>query len=197
MKTITIDGEKHKYNSQEDLRYILQEYRSKYNESIIFADTPKFGDNAIINTPFKVGCGFRVGNNFTAENDFKVDDHFVAVNNFYSDIGFRAGRRFRVGNNFHVDKHFRSGYNFRARSGFKICNHIIIPNNYKYQSRCYYELNSKTWYIQLGCYLRTLGDWEKDFWNNPLEFDEFNLRSAERVELFRLYKYIIKGIKIS
>lgn len=97
--------------------------------------------------------------------------------------------KFIAGYNFKVGDYFKAG------DDFTITNHIIIPNNYKYISRCYFEINSQTWYIQLGCDLRTLADWENDFWNNDCEFpNDKSEESQKRFELFGLYKKIINII---
>ena len=46
------------------------------------------------------------------------------------------------------------GYGRGRGDGAKIKNLIEINNNYPYNSCCYFNTTDKTWYIQLGCYLR-------------------------------------------
>jgi len=44
-------------------------------------------------------------------------------------------------------------------------------------------------YVQLGCYLRTVQEWEHDFWNNPQEFtDPSAPESKKRIFAFNIAK---------
>ena len=44
-------------------------------------------------------------------------------------------------------------------------------------------------YIKLGCYLRSVENWEKDFWNNPNEFpDDNSVKSQLRVLAYETCK---------
>lgn len=50
-------------------------------------------------------------------------------------------------------------------------------------------------YVKMGCYTRTVKDWDKDFWNNPDEFlDHKSLESLLRKEA---YKYAKKWLKLN
>ena len=54
--------------------------------------------------------------------------------------------------------------------GNKLKYYIEIKGDkiYKYDSRGFVAGKSK--YVQMGCFLRLLKDWEKNFWNNDKEF---------------------------
>ena len=102
-------------------------------------------------------------------------------------IIFKAGKYFKAGDDFKAGKYFTAGDNF------EITNHIIFPNYYKYIGRMYYEINSKKWFFQFGCFLRTADEWEADFWNNNNEFpNDDSEESNKRLKLFHLMKDIIK-----
>ena len=126
---------------------------------------------------------YEIGNYFTAGNYFKAGDNF------------KAGNYFTAGYNFTAGNYFTAGDYFKAGDNFKVKNHIIIPNAYKYIARCYYEKNSKQWYVQLGCFLRTLSEWENDFWNNKNEFpNDKSKNSTKRLRVYNLLKVIIKEL---
>ena len=58
---------------------------------------------------------------------------------------------------------------------------------YIYHVCAYYH--NGTAMIQLGCYLRTLQQWENDFWNNPNEFlDHDASESKKRLFAFNIAK---------
>lgn len=47
--------------------------------------------------------------------------------------------------------------------------------------------------IQMGCYTRTLEEWELDFWNNDREFKRGTPEGEERLRAFNKIKKIMKG----
>ena len=70
---------------------------------------------------------------------------------------------------------------------------IILPNAYKYLAAGYFDENKKVNYVQLGCYARTVTDWEKDFWNNNKEFPEGSPQSIRRWNAFNLIKNFLES----
>jgi hypothetical protein len=65
---------------------------------------------------------------------------------------------------------------------------------YKYHVLAY--RNNNIPYIQLGCYLRTVEEWEKDFWNNPYEFtDHESEESKRRLFAFEIAKRVLEADK--
>ena len=122
-------------------------------------------------------------------------------------LEFRGGGKFIRHNNSNCNGTFHSGGGFHC-DGDSACNstsYCINPNfksfispvnSYKYSSGYYYDSNSKTWWIKLGCYFRTLSDWENDFWNNPNEFpNDGSEKSQARLKLFDDIKKLIKNHK--
>ena len=50
-----------------------------------------------------------------------------------------------------------------------------------------------TQYVKMGCYLRTVTEWNKDFWNNKGEFpDNKNVESQLRVLAYKTAKAWLK-----
>lgn len=66
---------------------------------------------------------------------------------------------------------------------------------YKYHVSAHY--NQGVPYIQMGCFLRTLKEWQKDFWNNTQEFpnDPDNIGSQKRLFAFSIAKKWIQNNK--
>ena len=70
----------------------------------------------------------------------------------------------------------------------KIAKAIVFTGLYAYMSIPIIAEDGKH-YIKLGCHLRTVEDWEKDFWNNPNEFPNNNsIKSQLRVLAYETCK---------
>ena len=132
----------------------------------------------------KIGANFEIGNNARINTPFTAGDRFTAGDWFTAGYGFMAG------NDFTADDWFRAGYGFTAGCNFEPKHVTELLNEYKFVSRSY--LSNGTWFVQMGCYLRTLEEWEADFWNNPNEFpNDGSEKSNERLRCFELHKAII------
>lgn len=65
--------------------------------------------------------------------------------------------------------------------GVKILKTIVFIGIYRYIAMPIIAEDGKH-YVKLGCHLRTVEDWEKDFWNNDNEFPNDNsIKSQLRV----------------
>jgi hypothetical protein len=68
-----------------------------------------------------------------------------------------------------------SGADLYGKKISKIC---VFTGLYKYQVwAVIYETGEK--YIRMGCYFRSLSEWENDFWNNPNEFPNNRSEQSE------------------
>ena len=87
-----------------------------------------------------------------------------------------------------------TGANLRDANGEKITikKAIVFTGFYKYLLiPIISEDNSEL--VKMGCYTRTVKDWEKDFWNNPNEFlDHDSEESKLRVFAFETAKNWLK-----
>ena len=73
-------------------------------------------------------------------------------------------------------------------NGIKIKKTIVITGLYDYITMPIIAEDGKHW-VKLGCHLRTVEDWEKDFWNNNNEFPNDNsVKSQLRVLAFETAK---------
>lgn len=64
-----------------------------------------------------------------------------------------------------------------------------MPSAYRYNAFMYLNEMDGKWWIQLGCYLRTIEEWDADFWNNPSEFpNDGSERSNDRLRVFTALK---------
>lgn len=190
---ITISNKEYSYTTQEELLKIMRENGFNVKDDIKIGDYFQAGDRFHAGDRFWVGDGFQAGNGFKAGYEFQAGDRFRVGNGFHAGNGFKAGDYFHAGNGFKAGHGFHAGYGFQAGNNFSIEKHTVIPNGYAYISRSYFEINTQKWYIQMGCYLRTLEEWENDFWNNPKEFpNDGSPESIARLKTFELHKEIIK-----
>ena len=65
---------------------------------------------------------------------------------------------------------------------------IVVHGAYKYTAGCYYDSKVKSVIIRLGCYHRSIGDWEKDFDNNQNEFPVDSDAYKKRVAVYSYLK---------
>lgn len=81
----------------------------------------------------------------------------------------------------------------RIGDGARILEQYIIYNGYKYIASGYIDLETKEPWIQLGCFLRKLSDWEENFWNNDNEFpNNGGFESERRLKTYNTLKLILK-----
>jgi len=73
----------------------------------------------------------------------------------------------------------------------KPINYIFFKGYYKHLASGYIDKKTKKIVIQLGCFVRFLEDWEKDFDNNPKEFPKGSEDYKERREVYLLMKKIL------
>ena len=101
----------------------------------------------------------------------------------FNDIELRK-RNIVVGENTRIGEKARIGVNARI---------VSIINGYKYSANAYFNLTDNKEYIRLGCFIRTIEDWEKDFDNNQ---NEFPLKSKQWHERKAVYEYLKSWLEI-
>jgi uncharacterized protein YjbI with pentapeptide repeats len=70
----------------------------------------------------------------------------------------------------------------------EIQNLAVFDGLYKYRTFAIIDKDGNGW-VRLGCHFRSVGDWEKDFWNNDSEFpNDGELRSRKRVFAYETAK---------
>jgi hypothetical protein len=72
-------------------------------------------------------------------------------------------------------------------------NHIILLNHYKYIATGFLNKTDGKNYVQLGCVLRTIQEWDADFWNNPNEFKEGTPEGNKRFVVYQKIKKFLEG----
>ena len=189
----------------------LQEEAKRYGISIGYevtvgdyvgiSNNVTIGDDAVIGSNAKVGYGATIGDNATIRNGARIGD--------YSTIGnaVRIGSRSRIGDYCTIDdgakiRHWCTiGKNVtiadnltiltraKIKDGWKIENIVHLRNEYRYHVSGY--IVDGTIIIQLGCYTRTLTEWENDFWNNN-EFKKGTPEGEQRLRAFEKIKKIME-----
>ena len=64
---------------------------------------------------------------------------------------------------------------------------------YLHPANAYHNIADKKDYIRLGCYIRSVQDWENDFDNNPCEFTRNSKQWKERKAV---YEYLKRWLEI-
>ena len=63
-----------------------------------------------------------------------------------------------------------------------------ILGGYKYNANCYYDMKTQKHFIRLGCFSRTIEDWDADFNNNAQEFPPGSLQWKNRRAVYEFLK---------
>lgn len=149
-------------------------YCSEIFEGVTIYDNVKIGKNAVIcndsyiaeNT--KIGKNVRIGNYSYISPDCRIFDNTVIGNYVEIGEGSKLSKNLNITNNAKIKCHVSLNEN-----------NINIDGAYKYNSGSYIDERKGTLWIRLGCYTRTLEEWESDFYNND---DEFQI-GTERTKL--------------
>ena len=86
------------------------------------------------------------------------------------------------------------GANLRGADGekIKIQKIAVFIGIYKYICIPFISENG-TQYVKMGCYTRTVKEWNKDFWNNPTEFlNKDNIETKLRLLAYKTAKSWLK-----
>ena len=62
--------------------------------------------------------------------------------------------------------------------GVRIKKAVVFTGLYKYIVIAFISESDEKW-IKLGCFCRTLSEWESDFWNNKKEFPNDNSEASQ------------------
>jgi len=118
----------------------------------------------------------------------ELEKRYIVIGN-----GCKLGNGCELGNGCKLGDGCELGYRCELGDGCKLgyrceLGDIIIPNGYKYIARGYLNTSNGLNYVQLGCYLRTIQEWDADFWNNPDEFTEGTDQGNVRWNVFNQIK---------
>jgi hypothetical protein len=125
---------------------------------------------------------------FEYENLPELKDEFEKLN-------IKLGNGCKLGYGCELGDWCELGYRCELGDGCKLnTTPFYSIGLYKYHVSAYY--NNSIPYIQLGCYLRTLKEWEADFWNNPSEFTDPDApESKKRLFAFNIAKQWLENNK--
>jgi len=141
--------------------------RTALSHNVAIGYDVTIGDNVTISAYSTIGYDATLGNNITIGYDSTIGNNVIIADNVT--ILERAV----------------------IEDGWEIKNIIHLMNEYKYNISGY--LIKGVIIIQMGCYTRTLEEWELDFWNNDREFKRGTPEGEERLRAFNKIKKIMKG----
>ena len=70
---------------------------------------------------------------------------------------------------------------------------VGITNGYKYPANAYHNDRDGKDYVRLGCFIRTIEEWEKDFNNNS---NEFPPESKEWLKRRAVYEFLKRCLEL-
>jgi len=170
-------------NERKMLRYAthenLQDEAEKYNIAI--------GENVTI------GDGSTIENDVTIENNTVIKYNVIIGDGADIGNGVTIGDYSRIGNNVTIGNSIEILERAKIEAGWTIEDIVHLKDEYKYHVSAY-RIDGQI-IIQLGCYTRTLDEWENDFWNNDFEFKKGTPEGEQRLIAFNKMKEIMKRRK--
>ena len=131
-----------------------------------------------------------IGNGVIIENDVRIEDYCAIGNNVTFECSSYIKNGATIGNGATISNGVIILERATIKAGWKITNIVHLMHEYRYHVSGY--LVDGIIVIQLGCFTRTLAEWENDFWNNS-EFKKGTPEGKQRLLAFNKIKKIMKG----
>ena len=159
----------------------------------------KLGDGCTLGERCMLGDGCKLGERCTLANWCTLGERCTLGDDCtlgdYCKLGDRStlgddctlGEGCTLGDDCTLGDYCKLGDDCTLGDGVLITKHISIYNFYKYVAAGFETEEGIKW-IQLGCRLRTVEDWENDFWNNPHEFPEGSKAGKKRLHAYNTIK---------
>ena len=132
-----------------------------------------------------------IGNGATIENDVRIEDYCTIGNGVTFECSSYIKYGAAIGNGATITNGVIILERANIKSGWKITNIVHLMNEYRYHVSAY-RIDGII-IIQMGCFTRTLEEWENSFWNNDEEFIKGTPEGEERLLAFNKIKKIMKG----
>ena len=184
MKTVFLGNKKNKYEYTDINK--LQEEAKRYwiaiGDNVTLGDGVGIWNNATIGSYSKIGIASTIKHSVTIGDCVSIGDGSTICHN--SDIADDAN----IGNGIEILPRAK------IKSGWTIKDIVHLKNEYAYYVSGY-TINGII-IIQLGCFTRTIEEWENDFWNNKY-FKEGSIGGQNRLKAFNKMKEIMEQILVS
>ena len=150
------------YSGAKRMNYTKEEASKLYPNVIFFGDVR-------IDTDVIIGSGVRIG------TDVKIDTDVIISTDVKIGSGVIIGTDVIIGSGVQLKRPFPI---------------IHLSGLYRYEQDIYYDFKRETVIIRMGCYPRTIAEWDDDFWNNNSEFPEKSEQGAIRLMAYQIAKSI-------
>ena len=104
--------------------------------------------------------------------------------------GVTVGYYCKIGDNATISKNLTILDRARIDAGWKITKIFHVMKTYKYNASGY--IVDGIIIIQMGCFTRTLKEWESDFWNNEDEFRRGSVAGEQRLVAYNKIKEVME-----
>ena len=190
-----------------------EEARKKYPQSD-FGDMVKIGYNVQIGNKTVIGKKVYIDDNVQIGNNTGIRNHVDIYENAKIGDDVCLGDNLIIQENTHIGNGVIIACNVRLNEGVIIedCARlreftvigknakikkgyegIVLLGGYHYNANVYYDFNQKCIMIRLGCYIRKLSEWDKDFHNNKMEFPIGAPQTLKREMTYNILKeYALK-----
>jgi UDP-3-O-[3-hydroxymyristoyl] glucosamine N-acyltransferase len=150
----------------------------------------RLGNDVTLWNDVTLGDDVRLGDYVTLWNDVTLGDdvrlgNYVTLGNYV-----RLGNNVTLGNDVKLGNNVRLGNDVTLGNCVKLGNDVVnacsIHNAYRYSCCPQITKTGEQW-VQMGCYLRTRTDWDKDFWNNHGDFpNNGSAKSKARMTAYKM-----------
>jgi len=125
--------------------------------------------------------------NYTKEEASKLYPNVIFFGDVRIDTNVKIGSGVIIGSGVRIGTNVIIGSGVQLKRPFPI---IHLSGLYRYEQDIYYDFKRETVIIRMGCYPRTIAEWDDDFWNNNSEFPEKSEQGAIRLMAYQIAKSI-------
>lgn len=168
MKTVHLGKRENafQYKTIKELRTEAKKYNITIGYNVSIGDDVSIGYNASIGDDVSIGCGVSIG-------------YAVSI-----------GCCLSIGYNVTIENNVSILVRAKIPANIKIDKIYHLMNLYMYNVSGY-SYNG-IYYVQMGCFTRTIEEWDSDFWNNDIEFPKYSKAGQERWNAYQKMKKILE-----
>jgi len=201
MKTIYLNRNRFEYFSLTELREEAEKSNIEIGKNVNIGNGVDIGNNIKIGNCVDIGNNIKIGNcvkianNITIGNCVKIANNVVIGDNIKIGNGIEIANDVKIGFSVTLENKIKIGNGVRIVNGIEIHKIIEFNSYYKYKASGYINILTGIEYIQLGCFVRTIEEWEADFDNNQYEFAINSKEWEKRKNVYEMIKYCLLNTK--